>query len=95
MKYELTKIIAVTAMLATASVATAQTDAPPAKPKIRIVLVGDSTVNDGGGWGYGSTLNTAGRVVFARLVAGELRQATPELAPFLLNEPADAKPPAK
>jgi len=26
---------------------------PASLPKIRIVLVGDSTVNDGGGWGYG------------------------------------------
>ena len=26
---------------------------PSTAPKIRIVLVGDSTVNDGGGWGYG------------------------------------------
>jgi len=53
MKNQLTRLIAATAMLATASVATAQIDAPAAKPKIRIVLVGDSTVNDGGGWGYG------------------------------------------
>jgi len=53
MQKQLTKIIAATAMLAAASVATAQTDTPAAKPKIRIVLVGDSTVNDGGGWGYG------------------------------------------
>ncbi len=27
--------------------------AAPAAPKLHIVLVGDSTVNDGGGWGYG------------------------------------------
>ncbi len=26
---------------------------PPSEHKVRIVLVGDSTVNDGGGWGYG------------------------------------------
>src|SRR5580658_9906208 len=26
---------------------------PAAGKKIRVVLVGDSTVNDGGGWGYG------------------------------------------
>jgi polygalacturonase len=29
----------------------AQTNVPPAEKKIRIVLVGDSTVNDAGGWG--------------------------------------------
>ncbi len=53
MKAQLKKIIATTVLLAAAFIAMAQTDAPAAKPKIRIVLVGDSTVNDGGGWGYG------------------------------------------
>jgi len=41
--------------LGLASVVFAQDTAatPTAGKKIRIVLVGDSTVNDGGGWGYG------------------------------------------
>ena len=47
------KIAAAVALLASASVAQAQTNSPTAAKKIRIVLVGDSTVNDQGGWGYG------------------------------------------
>jgi len=44
-------IFAATILLAVASSALAQNSA--ATTKIRIVLVGDSTVNDQGGWGYG------------------------------------------
>ena len=40
-------------MLLSVSWLHAQAGAPLAAKKIRIVLVGDSTVNDGGGWGYG------------------------------------------
>ena len=46
-------MLCATAMLASGSIAPAQNEATPQKHKIRIVLVGDSTVNDGGGWGYG------------------------------------------
>jgi polygalacturonase/lysophospholipase L1-like esterase len=52
MKRHLIKIIAATVLLAGASIGPAQSDVPAGKSKIRIVLVGDSTVN-GGGWGYG------------------------------------------
>jgi len=37
-------------------------------------------------------LNAAGRLVFAKLVAADLRQVVPELAPYLRMEPAAAKP---
>lgn len=46
-------IFAATLLLAGASIALAQNPANAPEKKIRIVLVGDSTVNDGGGWGYG------------------------------------------
>ena len=45
--------LAATILLAAASSALAQNPTPTPVKKIRIVLVGDSTVNDGGGWGYG------------------------------------------
>ena len=53
MKRHSINIIAAIVLLASVSILPAQTNVPPAEPKIRIVLVGDSTVNDGGGWGYG------------------------------------------
>jgi pectinesterase len=53
MKRIVTNIFAAIFLLATGLMIHAQTAAPAAKPKIRIVLVGDSTVNDAGGWGYG------------------------------------------
>jgi pectinesterase len=49
----LVKIIAAVVLLAGASIICAQNAANVSEKKIRIVLVGDSTVNDGGGWGYG------------------------------------------
>ncbi len=53
MKNYLLKVVAATVLLASVSTVWSQTNAPAPKKKIRIVLVGDSTVNDGGGWGYG------------------------------------------
>jgi len=53
MKYHLTKTIITYVVLAATSFLPARAEKPSAKPKLRIVLVGDSTVNDGGGWGYG------------------------------------------
>lgn len=57
MKLHLASILAAACWLANVSIASAQNeatnDASSVTPKIRIVLVGDSTVNDGGGWGYG------------------------------------------
>ena len=46
-------MLAATLLLAVASMGRAETAATNASPKIRIVLVGDSTVNDAAGWGYG------------------------------------------
>lgn len=46
-------LVLVIACLAGVTVAPAQYAKPASASKIRIVLVGDSTVNDGGGWGYG------------------------------------------
>jgi pectinesterase len=40
----------------------------------------------------GTHLNQKGHVMFARLVVDELRQACPELAPYLRAEPADPNP---
>src|ERR1017187_5548108 len=40
-------------------------------------------------------LNAEGRVVFARLVVGELRKAVPELAPHMLAEPNPALAPSE
>ncbi len=53
MKRHLIKIIAAIILLASASIVSAQDSTNVPEEKIRIVLVGDSTVNDGGGWGYG------------------------------------------
>jgi len=52
MKLHLPKIIAAVVWLGAGS-GTAQTNAPMPEKTLRIVLVGDSTVNDAGGWGYG------------------------------------------
>jgi pectinesterase len=46
-------IFATTIFLAGAAIALAQISTAAPGKKLRIVLVGDSTVNDGGGWGYG------------------------------------------
>ena len=45
-------MITATVLLAIAVIVPAQNLGAGPKPKIRIVLVGDSTVNDSGGWGY-------------------------------------------
>ena len=42
----------------------------------------------------GTHLHGVGRVLFARLVVEELRQAAPELAPVLRDQPLDENPPA-
>src|ERR1039458_9827361 len=52
-RHHLVKIIAAVVLLAGASIICAQTATNVSEKKFRIVLVGDSTVNDGGGWGYG------------------------------------------
>src|ERR1039458_10582718 len=52
-RHHLVKIIAAVVLLAGASIICAQTATNVSEKKIRIVLVGDSTVNDGGGWGFG------------------------------------------
>src|ERR1017187_2947109 len=52
-RHHLVKIIAAVVLLAGASIICAQTATNVSAKKIRVVLVGDSTVNDGGGWGYG------------------------------------------
>lgn len=57
MKLLFTTLLATAGWLANLSIASAQNagtnNTSSMSPKIRIVLVGDSTVNDGGGWGYG------------------------------------------
>ena len=53
MKPTVLSIIVAIACPAGAMAEPAQPMAAAAAPNIRIVLVGDSTVNDGGGWGYG------------------------------------------
>ena len=53
MKLKLLALAAPVVLAAGMSPVSAQTAVPADQPKIRIVLVGDSTVNDGGGWGYG------------------------------------------
>jgi len=65
---------------------------PQPAGKVRIVLVGDSTVTDGSVWGMGFKpfLTGQGSVVFARLVVEELRKAVPQLAPCLRNEPTES-----
>src|ERR1039457_6025408 len=52
-RHHLVKIIATVVLLADASIICAQTATNVSEKRIRVVLVGDSTVNDGGGWGYG------------------------------------------
>src|SRR5262249_39574426 len=59
--------------------------------KIGIVLVGDSTVTDNAGYD-GTHLNAQGHVLFARLVVEELRQAVPDLAPVLREQPLNENP---
>ena len=61
-------IVAATLLLATVASTSAQ-NSPPATPKIRIVLVGDSTVNDAGGWGYGFKRFLTGEVECTNLAA--------------------------
>jgi pectinesterase len=53
MNMRLIKMLAALVLLTGVSAAPAQTNSPMLAKKIRIVLVGDSTVNDQGGWGYG------------------------------------------
>jgi lysophospholipase L1-like esterase len=53
MKHTLTKIVAAGILFAGASIGLTQNHADIPAKKIRIVLVGDSTVNDQGGWGFG------------------------------------------
>lgn len=49
--------------------AIAWADQPVAPRKVKIVLVGDSTVNDGGGWGYGFKQYLSGDVECINLAA--------------------------
>lgn len=47
------KVVAAALLLVAGPIVYAQTAGSTSRPRIRIVLVGDSTVNDAGGWGYG------------------------------------------
>ncbi len=53
MKLHLLKIFTATVLLASGSALIAQTNTSAPAKKLRIVLVGDSTMNDQGGWGWG------------------------------------------